>query len=144
MQERFLLKDNNNDTCISLSQTDMFTFSPGDRRWTPQPRATCWLTGLTISERVPQSIKTSFSVSITGRGLVCSKSHMKVMIRHTTWPSCHLAGLYKVCEISEAGQTSGLITCTANCKCVGSDCEYLIINIRNKHDDWKLCEIHVK
>ena len=76
---RDLLNDANNDTCISLSQTDMYTFSPSDRCWTPQPRVACWLSGLVIKKRVPDAIKKAFSVVITGRRLVCS--NLRLMVR---------------------------------------------------------------
>ena len=140
---RDLLDDANSDTCISLSQTDMYIFSPSDRCWTPQPRVACWLSGLVIKKRVPDAIKKAFSVVITGRRLVCSNLRLMVRFEHVVNPSCEMTGRYRKCVMDESSQSGGLTTCSAECRCEGDDCKHVMIQIPNKQDDWKVCEITI-
>ena len=140
---RALVNDANNDTCISLSQTDMYTFSSIDRSWTPQPRTKCWLNGLVIKKRVPDKMKSHFSVVITGRRLVCSNLRLSVMFTRIANPSCEMSGHYRPCKINEATQSGDLTTCSAKCMCEGEDCKHVMIHIPSKQDDWEMCEIAV-
>ena len=143
-EARALLNDANNDTCISLSQTDMYAFSPSDRYWTPQPPAGCFLRGLVITKRVPDAIKAAFSVVITGRRLVCSTLRLKVMFRRIVNPLCEMSGRYRYCKPNEATQSGNLTTCSAKCMCEGDECKHVTIHIPTEQDDWELCEIIVK
>ena len=144
MSDRVVLNDDDNDTCISLADTDMYTFSRDAHRWIPQPLADCWEPGLSIIQRVPDGIKTTFSVAITGHRIACSHSRLTVMIKQADYLSCDLAGHYLVCEMSEAVESDELTTCTAKCSCDRGDCRYMEINILDRHDDWELCEIYMK
>ena len=141
---RALLNDANNDTCISLSETDMYAFSPIDRFWTPQPSASCFLKGLVITKRVPDAIKTAFSVEIIGRRLTCSNLRLKVMFERIENPSCEMSGHYRACTTNEATQSGDLTSCSAKCMCEGEECKQLTIHIPSKQDDWELCEIDIK
>ncbi|KAI0220727.1 hypothetical protein LSAT2_027780 [Lamellibrachia satsuma] len=145
MEKAVQLNDANNDTCLVLAHTDMYTFSVSARRWAPQPRGKCVHPGLIIRKCVPDAIKASFTVMITGRHLVCSNAHIKVSIRHTKWPACETAGLYRICKLSETtGSGLGLTTCIAKCICEGDDCKHVTIHIPNLQEDWEVCEIVIE
>ena len=134
------MNDANNTTFISLPQTDMYTFSPIDR-WTPQPRTKCWLNGLVIKKRVPDAIKSRFSVVITGNRLVCSNLRLKVRFERIVNPSCEMSGHYRACKMNAATQSGDLTTCSAKCMC--ENCNHVLIHIPSKQDDWDMCEIAV-
>ena len=138
------LSDNKTDTCIALNASAMYTFT-GDH-WSPEPREKCWFPGLTIIKRVPEAIKASFTVTITGRHLVCSTSHFEVMLRISKLSKCELSGNYQTCKLSgtTSSVTEALITCAAKCECIGDDCEHVIINIPTLQESWELCEVGIR
>ena len=139
------LVDANDDTCVTLDNSAMYVYSVG--LWNPQPQGKCWNPGFTIKRRVPESIKASFTVTITGRHLVCSTSHIEVALRITnTVSKCKLSGVYRRCTMSGPTATGkeALTTCSAKCTCIGDDCEHVTINIPTLLESWELCEIEVK
>ena len=136
------LNDANTDTCLSLASTDMYTFSALSGRWSPQPQNSCWFEGLVIQTPVADQLKASFTVRVTGHGLVCDNSLIAVMVRVTTGPFCPLAGEYIPCTLSGVDH-GGLTTCVAKCRCDGKDCEQATIHIPEMHENWKICEINV-
>jgi len=140
------LKDKNNATCLVLAETDMYTFSPSIRRWTPQPRGNCVHHGLMMKIRVPSTSTVSFVVSITGRRLVCSNSHVKVSMRQTRSAQCETAGLYRNCRLSGPAGTAddGLTSCVAKCTCNGEDCQHVTIHIPKLQEQWEICEIGIE
>ena len=80
-----------NETCVTLDNSAMYVYSVG--LWNPQPQGKCWNPGLTIKRPVPEAIKASFTVTITGRHLVCSTSHIEVAVRVIKlWSKCDLSG----------------------------------------------------
>ena len=143
MSERVVLNDADNDTCMSLADTAMYTFSRADGGWIPKPLCDYWEPGLSIRQRLPDGIETTFSVAVTGRRIDCTYSRLTVMIRQADLISCEQAGHYLVCKMSEAIESDELTTCTAKCSCKGGDCIYVKINILDRHDDWELCEIDI-
>ena len=145
MEQLVHIYDDNNNTCLSLASTDMYIFSTLSQKWNLQPQHACMLSGLVIKKFVPEHQKASFTVSITGHGLVCADTHFAVAVRHTKWPSCEHAGLYRRCKMNRAvnSATEGLITCVAECLCNGDDCKHATIHIPAKHEDWRICEITV-
>ncbi|KAK2170060.1 hypothetical protein NP493_1165g01074 [Ridgeia piscesae] len=139
------LVDANDDTCVALTVSAMYVYSVG--LWNPQPQGKCWFPGLTIKRRVPESIKASFTVTITGRRLVCSTSHFEVFLRRSKWSECELSGKYHRCLLVSGPATTGneaLITCAATCECIGNDCEHVTVNIQTLQESWELCEIGIK
>ena len=138
------LVDANNDTCIALTVSEMYIYSVG--LWNPQPQGKCWNPGFSIKRRMPEAIKASFTVTITGRHLVCSTSHVEVAVRVTKWSECEQSGIYRVCTMSGPTTTGkeALITCSAKCECIGDDCEDVTINIPTLLESWELCEIGIK
>ena len=138
------LVDANNDTCFPLISSIMYIYSDG--QWIPQRRGKCMLGGLTIKRRVPEAIKASFTVTITGRHLVCSTSNFLVLVRASKWTQCELSGKYPRCILSGPTTTRSktLITCAAKCECIGDDCEHVFINIPKLQESWELCEIGIK
>ena len=60
------LNDANTDTCLSLASTDMYTFSAVSKRWNMPFTDMCWFEGLVIQVQVPDQLKASFTVRITG------------------------------------------------------------------------------
>ena len=137
------LNDANTDTCLSLSSSDMYTFSALSKRWSLPPREMCWFEGLVIQAQVPDKLKVSFTVRITGHGLVCDSSYITVMIRRKKSSPCPTAGEYYECTLSVIDH-GGLTTCVAKCLCDGKDCKHAIIHIPEMHEDWKICEITVE
>ena len=139
------LVDNNIDTCVALTNSAMYVYSGG--RWNPQPQGKCWFPGFSIKRRVPEAIKASFTVTITGRRLVCSRSHVDVALRVTKiWSKCDLSGTYRKCTLSGPTTTGkeALTTCSVKCDCSGDDCEHVTINIPQLLESWDLCEIGIK
>ena len=146
MEKAIQLNDGSNDTCLVLAQTDMYTWSVGAQRWFPQRRGKCFHRGLIITRCVPEAIQASFTVTITGRHLVCSNSNMYVLIGKTNWSQCVTSGVYRKCTLSgnaESGRNS-LTTCIATCICDGEDCKHLTIYIPNSPELWEICEIDIK
>ena len=145
MEKAVQLNDDNNDTCLVLAQTDMYTWSAGARRWSPQPQGKCVHRGLVINRCVPEAIKTSFTVTITGRHLVCSIPDVIVSIRQTKWSYCETSGLYRKCELSGSigSGSDGLTTCVAKCVCDGDDCKHVTIQIPKALELWEICEIDI-
>ena len=146
MEKAIQLNDDNNDKCLVLAQTDMFTFLAGARRWSPQPQGKCIHRGLVINKCVPEAIKTSFTVTITCRHLVCSIPDVIVSIRQTKWSYCETSGLYRKCKLGdniESG-SDGLTTCVAKCICDGKDCKHVTIQIPKAQELWEMCEIDIK
>ena len=137
------LNDANTDTCLSLASTDMYTFSTLSKRWNLSSRDMCWFEGLVIQTQIPDQLKASFTVRITGHGLVCANSHFAVMIRRIQSPPCPTAGKYYECNMSGVDQR-GLTTCVAKCLCDGKDCKHATIHIPERHEDWEICEISVE
>ena len=140
------LKDSDNRTCVALADTDRYTFLANSGVWFPHPKNACWLSGLVIKRCVPDAIKTSFTLTITGHHLTCSTSHFKVQMQQQSKPSaCHLAGKYRTCKWSGAAdETGALTTCVAECQCQGDDCKQLVVHIPKLYEDWKICEINIK
>ena len=116
-----------NDTCL-----EMFTFSLSTNQWLPQPQNACWRSGLVIKTRVPRSIDGPFNVTLTGHRVVCSKPHITLMTRN--YHICRLSGV----TAPEAG--GGLTTCVAECQYTQNKTKYVITEIPNKNEDWKLHE----
>ena len=140
------LIDANNDTCLILEDTEMYTFSPSSQ-WVPQPKNACWRTGLVIKTAVPDNIHASFTVRLTGHRLVCSHSHLKVVTRHTKLSDCGLvSGNYHICALSGVAEQEpgGLPTCVAACHYMENKSKYVVIEIPNKHEGWQLCEINIE
>ena len=137
------LNDANTDTCLSLASADMYTFSALSSGWIPQPQDVCWFEGLAIQTHVPDQLKASFTIILTGHGLVCDNSHFNVMVRVTKSPLCPAAGEYIPCSLSGVGH-GGLTTCVAKCLCDGKDCKHATIHIPKMHEDWNICEITVE
>ena len=137
------LNDANTDTCLSLASTDMYTYSTLSKRWSLPSRNMCWFDGLRIQAQVPDKLKASFTVRITGHGLICDNVHCAVMVRLTKSPPCPIAGAYYPCTLSGVDQ-GGLTTCVAKCLCDGKDCKHATILIPEKYEDWKICEITVE
>ena len=137
------LVDSNNDTCFPLVSSIMYIYSDG--QWIPQRKGKCMLGGLTIKRRVPEAIKASFTVTITGRHLVCSSSQLMVLVRASKWSECEFSGEYPRCTLSGPTTTGNeaLVTCAAKCECTGNDCEHVIINIPTLQETWELCEIGI-
>ena len=138
------LVDANDETCVTLDNSAMYVYSVG--LWNPQPQGKCWNPGLTIKRPVPEAIKASFTVTVTGRRLVCSRPHIEVALGITNWSKCKLAGIYRICTLSGPTTTGrdALITCSAKCACNGADCEHVTINIPTLLESWELCEIGIK
>ena len=132
------------DTCVTLDSSAMYVYSVG--RWNPQPQGKCWFSGLSIKRRVPEAIKASFTVTITGRRLVCSTSHVEVALGITKSSGCELSGMYRQCTLSGPTTTGkeALNTCSAKCACNGDDCEHVTVNIPTLLDSWELCEIGIE
>ena len=137
------LNDANTDTCLSLASTDMYTFSALSGVWIPQPQDSCWFEGLVIQTHVPDQLKASFTVRITGQWLVCDHSYLAVMVRVTKGSLCPVAAEYIPCTLSGVDH-GGLTTCVAKCLCDGKDCKHATIHIPEMHEDWKICEITVE
>ena len=146
MEKAIHLNDDNNDTCLVLTQTDMYTWSAGARRWSPQPQGKCVHRGLVINRCVPEAIKTSFTVTITGRHLVCSIPDIIVSIRQTKWSYCETSGLYRKCKLtgSTGSVSDSLTTCVAKCICNGKDCKHVTIHIPTLQKRWEICEINIQ
>ena len=141
------LVDENNDTCLVLDDMEMYTFSPSTNQWLPQPQNACWRSGLVIKTRVPRSIDASFKVTLTGHRLVCSKPHITVMTRRKKLPNCGLvSGNYHICRLSgvTAPEAGGLTTCVAECQYTQNKTKYVITEIPNKNEGWKLCELTIE
>ena len=139
-----LLVDNNNDTCFPLVTSIMYIYTDG--QWIPQRKGKCMFGGLSIKRRVPDEIKASFTVTITGRHLVCSSHHFLVLVRASKWTQCEISGKHYRCILS--GPTTigneALVTCAAKCECIGDDCEHVIVNIPTLQKSWELCEIGIQ
>ena len=136
------LNDADNETCLALTDANRYTFDVSD--WFPRPENKCWFPGLVINKCVPDSIKTSFTVTITGHHLVCSTSHFRVTMRPTKWSGCLLTGLYRTCQWRAVTVGSGgLTTCVAECRCEGDDCKRMTVHIPKLYEDWKICEINI-
>ena len=138
------LVDANNDTCFPLISSMMYIYTDG--QWIPQRKGKCMLAGLTIRRRVPEAMKASFTVTITGRHLVCSMSNFLVLVRASKWTECEISGKNYRCMLSGPTATGNeaLVTCAAKCECIGNDCEHLLINIPTLQESWELCEIGIK
>ena len=110
------LIDANNDTCLIMEDTEMYTFSPSMGQWLPRPQNACWRSGLVIKHRVPDNIKTSFKMRITGHRLTCAMSHLKVMTSNSDVSGCGLvSGNYQVCKLNGVTKPKpgSLTTCVA-------------------------------
>ena len=136
------LNDANTDTCLALASTDMYTFSALSKRWNLPFTDMCWFEGLVIQVQVPDQLKASFTVRITGHGLVCANSHFAVMVRRVKSSPCPTAGRYYECTLSGV-DNGGLTSCLAKCLCDGKDCTHATIHIPEMHEDWEICEISV-
>ena len=139
-----VLVDANNDTCFPLVSSMMYIYSDG--KWIPQRKGKCMLGGLTVKRPVPEVIKASFTVTVTGRRLVCSTSNFLVLIRASKWSECELSRKYHRCVMSGPTTTGNeaLVTCAAKCECSGDDCEHVTINIPELQEFWELCEIRIQ
>ena len=125
----------------------MYTFSSSMGQWLPQPKNRCWRSGLVIKSRVPDNINASFTINITGHRLVCSMSHLKIMTRYKDLSNCGLvSGNYHICKLTGDNKSDpgSLTTCVAECQFTKNKTKYVIVEIPNKHEGWKLCEISIK
>ena len=141
------LIDANTDTCLILEDIDMYTFSPSTSQWLPRPQHACWRSGLVIKLRTPDNVNASFAVRITGRRLVCSKSHMKVMTRHTDFSDCGpVSGSNTICNLSATNnvEPGNLTTCVASCLLTDNKTKHVIVEIPNKYKGWSLCELNIE
>ena len=138
------LTDANNEICLALRDTDHYTFDASTSRWVPHPQHKCWMSGLVIKMCVPDKLKTSFTVTITGHRLACSSSYFKVAMRQTKSPKCEFAGKYNICKWSGVVESGGLTMCVAECLCEGDDCHHVTIHIPKLYAEWEICEIVVK
>ena len=139
-----LLNDADNGTCLALAETPRYRFDATDSHWLPHPRPACWMPGLVIQRCVPDAMKTSFTLAITGHHLTCSMSHFMVGVRKTKFSGCALAGKFNTCKWREAVVSDGLTTCVAACRCDGDDCKHVIVHFPRLHEDWQICEINMK
>ena len=97
------LIDANNDTCLIMKDTDMYTFSSTMGQWLPQPKNACWRSGLVIKTRVLDNITATFRVKITGHQLACSTPHIKIMTTYTDLSECGLvSGSYHICKLRDS------------------------------------------
>lgn len=142
------LVDGDNKTCMRLSTANMYTISPSLGRFVPFPKDACFFPGLVIKRCVPDGIKHSFSVSITGRRLLCSSSLIEVLMTQDMSQLKCGQGLYHECKMTDATKSGDgdLTTCVAQCRCDGEDCSTLSINIEEYKDEWNwsICEISLK
>ena len=145
VERSMLLYDKNNATCLILDETDMYVFSATTGRWAPEPQWKCFQDGLVIKMNVPEAIKMSFSVAITGRNIVCSQPHIEVLVRKTAWSQCEIDGRYLICQLGTATgpENGGLTSCVAKCTCDGEDCEHVYVQIPNVQEQWEICEIDI-
>ncbi|KAK2156951.1 hypothetical protein NP493_1913g00009 [Ridgeia piscesae] len=139
-----LLNDADNGTCLALAETPHYKFDASDSHWLPHPRQDCWMSGLVIQRCVPDRMKTSFTLTITGHHLSCSTSHFKVGVRKTKWSGCALAGKFIMCKWGEAVMSGGLTTCKAACRCDGDDCKHVIVHFPQLYEEWRICEINME
>ena len=51
------LNDADNETCLALSDMDLYTFDAREERWFPRPQNKCFLSGLVIKRCVPVVMK---------------------------------------------------------------------------------------
>ena len=138
------LSDDNSETCLSLADTDMYTFQGDSGRWFPRPRSKCWLPGIVINKRVPDINNKLFAVTIVGRHLECSLPLFEVSMRWKKKPGCEFVGAYRTCDWGEVVQSDGMTTCKATCECDGEDCNHVTINIFEIRPEWQVCEIYVE
>ena len=136
-----LLYDGDNETCLSLGYTLVYTFDAG--RWVPLPKDKCWFPGIVIKHLVPDANTTSFNVTVTGHHITCSKSHFLVSMRYKNNPGCELAGAYRACNWHDDVQSGGLTTCALSCHCEGEDCKDVTIEIPRLYENWQICEIDI-
>ena len=138
------LVDSNNDVCLTLDDVDMYTFSQATGQWLPPPKNPCWRQGLVIKHRIPHTIRESFTVTMTGRRLVCADAHIKVMTRMADSSECGLvSGNYQICK-QNGFIEGGVTTCYAACHFKVNKPKYIIVEIPKKHEGWEICEISVK
>ena len=139
------LVDANNDTCLVLEDVSMYAFSPSMSQWLPQPQNECWRSGLVIKHRVPGNIHASFTVRITGHRLVCFMSHLKVMTRSTELSDCGLVS-GNVCKLSgvRESEPGGMTACVAACQYKENKTKFVTVEVPNKHEGWKLCELSIE
>ena len=139
------LVDANNDTFLVLEDVAMYAFSSSMSQWLPQPQNECWRSGLVIKHHVPRHIHASFTVRITGHRLVCSISHLKVMTRSTELSDCGLVS-GSVCKLSGVSESEpgSLTTCVAVCQYKERKTKFVTVEIPNKHEGWKLCELSIE
>ena len=69
MEMSICLNDADNEACLALVDMDLYTFGAKSSRCFPQPQKKCLLPGLVIKKSVPDTMNTSFTVTITGRHL---------------------------------------------------------------------------
>ena len=129
--------------CLVLAYMRFYTFDASTGRWLPPPQNSCWFPGLVITTPVPDQAKTSFTVAITGNGLICSTSHFTVAMRRRKWPSsCDIVGEYTTCTWAGANEgDDGRTTCTAKCSCDGDDCSHVTFHIPQAHEGWEICRM---
>jgi len=143
----FRLIDDNNETCVQLSTANMYTFSTRLGSFFPPPQDICFLPGLAVKTWVPKCIKHSFSVTITGRRVVCSDSLIELLMKEDKSQLKCGGGGYHKCKLSDATKSGdgGMSTCVGECRCDGENCRSLQINIEEYKEEWNwsICEIRL-
>ena len=137
----FTMMDGDVKTCVALAGVAHYTVPS---RWVARPSDRCWTPGLLIKMLVPDTTKTSFTVTITGNRLTCSTSHFTVAMREKKWSACDHEGLFRKCQWKDAVKKGGLTTCVAECQCEGNDCKHVTVHIPSVYEQWKICEIEIK
>ena len=142
------LVDGDNNTCMQVSTANMYTLSTHLGHFVPRPQDSCFRPGLSIKRCVPAHIKHSFSVTVTGRRLVCSSSLIELLLKHDKSQLKCGAGRHHRCQLRDATTSGGggLTACVGECRCDGEDCSSLQVNIGMYKDEWNwsICEISLR
>ena len=143
-EKSLLMTDSDNTTCLALVDTELFRSGGAASFWSPRPKEECWMPGLSMSLDLEEKANASKIITITGHDLVCSVSHFEVDMLETEGTGCGIAGVYSICKWHDAIENDGLVTCAADCACVGSACQHLNIYFpRLPGVLWDICEIRI-
>ena len=135
--------NNGTGACLVLADIRFYTFDASTGRWSPPSLNNCWLPGLVVTTQLPNKTMTSFTVAITGNGLICSTSYIEVAMRRRKWASpCDIVGEYTTCKWAGANEGGeGRTKCVAKCRCDGDDCSHVTVHIPQAHEGWEICTI---